>query len=327
MKTLSRQSLKLDRKQFAVLERKTNSTVCLVIKPNENTRRNQISDTVHLLDPKTDKFDSKSEIRKREFTIGRIKENNLVCDDPLISSVHCKIICHSQKNSHDKLTLWYTLVDKSTNGTIVDGKVLEKGEEIALNKDSTIRLPSSEKNSNVNVFKFRLPRVLKEDEKLINDLFIDNGKKRKEFIEEKEKDDQNESQWNSLNLSIINQSQRASRKRQLSSYSMKSFHSTATGIRGKISTPKKKQQFIDIKELKNLQHSIAKNVGQISGNVYLCNQNLTTVSDSEASNLDELLKSHEEEKHKLLLLLKAMLNDVEGTKIEKWKSVVQKLDK
>lgn len=70
----------------------------------------------------------------RQIVVGRSRRNaNLILDDPKISNVHCIIGYNAAANS-------YVVIDRSTNGTFVNGKKLQKDVAVKLAAGTRLQL-------------------------------------------------------------------------------------------------------------------------------------------------------------------------------------------
>jgi len=68
-------------------------------------------------------------------TVGRRKENQIICNDVAVSGHHCKVVCRAGPGSVD-----LEVVDCSTNGTFVNDRKLSKGEHMRLDDGDVLSL-------------------------------------------------------------------------------------------------------------------------------------------------------------------------------------------
>lgn len=314
MKSLSRQSLKLDRKQFARLQSRTDPTLYLILKPNHKVKRTQIFNTLHS-SSSTPKDATCGSIRINEFWIGREEGNELICDDLLISSKHVKLICYSQ-HMEDKLRIWYEIVDNSTNGTLLNGKLMVKGRVVRLLDNAVVKLPTSGADKGRFSFKFVVPKPEKGDDKLVKELFV-RSEEEEEKREEEEKFDPVcvENKFNSLNLSIINDTQGKYKRTNIGSLSLKPYHRDREAIGSFMP---------NMKLMESLKNGISKIVGKISSEIFLTNETLKRLP-KETEQVEEIITLHENETSLYKSLLNEMLNDVKDSEKAKWNWLVQRI--
>lgn len=73
--------------------------------------------------------------REGVVTVGRRKENQIICNDVAVSGHHCKVVCRGGQGSID-----LEVIDCSTNGTFVNDRKLSKGEHVPLGDGDVLSL-------------------------------------------------------------------------------------------------------------------------------------------------------------------------------------------